>query len=518
MYLDSLKTDFLVAIGAANFKTLNSITIDNGGSLVVSAHAAVQRFVNIKAGGYIENNGLINLRNNISPLFGKLTLKSDANGTATIKGNGTFTGTFYIEQYLATTRNWYVSSPVNNGVAPVGYTYYQRDEAGASWTSQPFVAGNTFVAGKGYIALPNAAGSTLTFSGTLNTGNVTIPLTWAGAASKGFNLIGNPYPSHLTWTQAFAESTTTPDGGTAPATLIEPSIYIRTNGGTTNNSGQWSFQTYNASTGIAVPNHSLLSGGIIPPMQAFWVKAKEAGNLVLNNDLTKSHQTGNPLKAPALKNTERQIIRLEVLNGTRTDETLMLFDANAIDGYDKFDSPKFAEANTEVQLYTTVGTEKLVMNGMKEIPINQEIPLGFIAGTANSFTLKANEITNVPEGVKVILKDNSTEIDLTNEAAYNFTSDVADNANRFSLLFRSPGASTDLENNKLINKVQVLVSAANQITIIAPEKSNYTIYNAVGQLIENGLINTKRETRKTKLKSGVYVVKVNNESTRVIIK
>jgi len=69
------------------------------------------------------------------------------------------------------------------------------------------------------------------------------------------------------------------------------------------------------------------------------------------------------------------------------------------------------------------------------------------------------------------------------------------------------------------NNIQVFVNAANQITIIAPEKSNYAIYNAVGQLIENGVINTERETRNTKQKAaGVYVVKVNNQSTRVIIK
>ena len=69
------------------------------------------------------------------------------------------------------------------------------------------------------------------------------------------------------------------------------------------------------------------------------------------------------------------------------------------------------------------------------------------------------------------------------------------------------------------NNIQVFVNAANQITIIAPEKSNYAIYNALGQLIENGVINTERETRNTKQKAaGVYVVKVNNQSTRVIIK
>ena len=450
-----------------------------------------------------------------------ITLQSDATGTATLLGDGALTGNLIAQQYLATTRNWYVSSPVSNGIAPSGYSYYQRDEAGSSWTSQPFVAGNTFVAGKGYIALPGSAASALTFSGSLNTGDVTIPLTWSGASAKGFNLIGNPYPSHLTWTKVFAESTTTPSGGTAPATLIEPSIYIRSNsGGTSNSTGTWSFHTYNATSGAAVPSHSLLAGGIIPPMQAFWIRAKVAGNLVLNSDLTKSHQTSNPLKAPVVKNTNRQLIRLEVSNGTRTDETLLLFDANAADGYDSYDSPKFAEANSELQIYSTVGTEKLVMNGMKELPLNQEIALGFVPGNETLFTLKANEITNLPSDVRVILKDyanNGNETDLTDgSTSYQF-SNVETTTNRFSLIFRAPGNATGIDNTEK-GIVQVFVNAANQITIIAKPNSNYSIYNTVGQLIENGILNSEMQTVNCKLQTGIYVVKINNQSTRVKIK
>ena len=509
--------------GAELPSTVNTLTNTNTAGLTLSSNLtattltnAATYILNVDAGKQLTVN--TTLTNN-----GTINLKSTDSGTATLIPPATIsgTGTFNTQQYLATTRNWYVSSPVSNGIAPSGYSYYQRDEAGSSWTSQPFVAGNTFVAGKGYIALPGSAASTLTFSGSLNTGDVTIPLTWSGASAKGFNLIGNPYPSHLTWTKVFAESTTTPYGGTAPATLIEPSIYIRSNsGGTSNSTGTWSFHTYNATSGAAVPSHSLLAGGIIPPMQAFWIRAKVAGNLVLNSDLTKSHQTSNPLKAPAVKNTNRQLIRLEVSNGTRTDETLLLFDANAADGYDSYDSPKFAEANSELQIYSTVGTEKLVMNGMKELPLNQEIALGFVPGNETLFALKANEITNLPSDVRVILKDyanNGNETDLTDgSTSYQF-SNVETTTNRFSLIFRAPGNATGIDNTEK-GIVQVFVNAANQITIIAKPNSNYSIYNTVGQLIENGILNSEMQTVNCKLQTGIYVVKINNQSTRIIIK
>ena len=101
----------------------------------------------------------------------------------------------------------------------------------------------------------------------------------------------------------------------------------------------WKFLTYNGHSGEAVPLTSILTGGIIPPMQAFWVKAKAAGTLTLDNKLTRSHQSSNPLKAPAAKKTDRQRIRLEISNGTTTDETLLCFDGDASNAFDAYDSP-----------------------------------------------------------------------------------------------------------------------------------------------------------------------------------
>ena len=450
-----------------------------------------------------------------------LTLQSNASGTSTFVNEGTLTvtGTATVEQYLATTRNWYVSSPVTNANAPSGYTYYKRNEPGGTETGWTAVsAGAGLTAGIGYIALPNTAGAPITFTtqggGTLNSGDITIPLTYTPLATsgKGFNLIGNPYPAHLTWTKAFVDDLTN-------AALIEPTIYYRTNAGTANSGAgaAWSFITYNASTDEGTP--ALAAKGIIPPMQAFWVKAKATGNLILDNKLTRSHQTSNPLKAPALKNTDRQRVRLQVSSGTRTDETLLLFDANAADGYDVFDSPKFTESNSEVQIYTSVGNEKLVMNGMKTMPLNQEIAIGFVSGNATSFSLRANEITNLPNEVSVILKDNATntETDLTDGlTAYQFAPEVTTN-NRFSLIFRTKGVTTSVDNWTKLN-TQVFLNAANQITIIAPAKSKYIIYNAMGQLVENGYANANRHTIYTGLASGVYIVSVNNQTTRVIMK
>jgi len=259
---------------------------------------------------------------------------------------------------------------------------------------------------------------------------------------------------------------------------------------------------------------------VIAPMQAFWVKAKIAGQtLVLNSDLQKSHQASNPLKAPAAKKTDRQRVRLQVSNGTTTDEALIYFDALALNTFDDYDSPKYAEAATATQIFSTVGTEKLVINGMNAIVLDNPINVGFVPGNATAFTIKANEISNIPVGVKVILKDNATqaETDLTDGVATYLFTPATTSGDRFSVIFRSVGTTTGVDNRTKSN-TQVFVNANNQIIIIAPEKTNYTIFNTLGQLIENGILNSKLITHNSKLSSGVYVVIVNNQTTRVIIK
>lgn len=63
----------------------------------------------------------------------------------------------------------------------------------------------------------------------------------------------------------------------------------------------------------------------------------------------------------------------------------------------------------------------------------------------------------------------------------------------------------------------VAVNADKQIELVAPSNSKYSVYNAMGQLLNSGTISSERQTIRTQLKAGVYVVKVGDESSKVII-
>lgn len=496
-------SDNWISATAVPTSSATSIYIENGNEVTVTNPATASSVI-------VKPTANLTLNDGESLSADHLTIQSDATGTGTFLNNGTATiTTVTANQYLSSARNWYVSSPVSAAVAPSGFTYYQRDEAGASWTTQPFVAGNTFVQGKGYIALPDAAGSTLTFTGQLNTDNVDVSLSWSGASSKGFNLIGNPYPSHLTWTKEFTD---------ANASLIEPTIYYRTNSGNSNNNHQWSNPTFNAHTGASVGGASK----IIPPMQAIWVKAIAAGTLTLDKSLlTRSHQGSNPLKVSPIDESKR--LRLVVSDGQSSDEILIYFNANASNGYDAYDSPKMINGvnSTVPDMYTMAGAEQLVINGMNDIP--SEIPLYFNANASKSsqFSLSTTEISNFEAQTLIYIKNNKTgEQQLISDGTtYSFDAAAAGNSPSFSLIFRVNNATTDLRNNN--NSVlNVYANAEGQITVSLPSvKENVvaSVYNSLGQCVMTQPLTATHTVLNKEFTSGAYVVKVNGVSRKVVI-
>lgn len=487
------------------------INISRGGHLTINTSKTLKS-INVAPGAKLTITS-----GNILTTINGINLQSDASGTATLVDNTidvpqAITAT--VQQYVEAGRNWYMSIPLASGLSSLfnkGTSVVCYDEPSGYWISP---IDNNLDIMRGYIqtatSTPSVTGTTgnIEFTGVLNTGAHSINLTRT-AGKTGFNLVGNPYPSYLNWNSVIK-------------TNVSNTMWLRTKEG-----GVYKFYTYNTidgASGIGVP---ATVTQYIPPMQAFWVRVNTegTGSLAVDNNM-RSHKdvTGNILKAPAI-NTQ-QLLRLQVSNGINTDETVIYFNGNASDTFDKYDAQKRTNGEPTVpEIFTEVGQEQLVINGMKEVKYNTEIPIGFRTGEANNFSISANEISNFETGTRVILIDKLNpiaEVELSDGVIYNFSSQATTSTtNRFSLLFRIPKVVTEVNNTGKVN-VQVFVNADNQITIISPEKAMYSIYNAMGQMIENGVVNSKLITLPitigTKLNSGVYLVKVNNQSTRVIVK
>jgi len=507
------------------------VTVANGGSLTVNS-SKIYNSVTVEVGGKLT------LADGYT-LTAPVTLKSGSSGTATFVDANTASNptavTGIVEQYLATTRNWYVSSPINNAVLPSGYTSYLYREPGdnvsTSYTGetaywQGVTTGSSLAPGVGYIAKPSGDAATLTFAtgseGHLNNGDIIVSLSKTGNVSKpGYNLIGNPYPSYLNVLSVLNANAS-----------LEKTVWYRTQ--STGTSPTYYFETVNTTSGVGTNDAGTgMVTGSIPPMQAFWIKTN-AGTTVTFTNAMRSH-AGNvttsdgtvpttPLKARAV--ASQQLVRLQISNGTNNDETVIYSDPNAQNGFDVYDSPKMSNVNPLIpEIYTTAGTEKLVINGMNAIPLNQEIGLGFVPGSATSFSLKANEISNIPSDVKVILKDNVTlsETDLTDgTSVYEFTPETT-TGNRFSVIFRTSSTVTGIDTN-IGGDLSIGIDANNQIRVNGSKMNggSVTVFNAIGQRLASAPINGTGTVIRQSLSSGVYLVTVTNAGSKttkkVIIK
>jgi hypothetical protein len=427
-----------------------------------------------------------------------ITLQSDNTGTATLLNNGmlNIAETAHVQQYLSTadSREWYyLASPVTGATSALfgasdmvgNYT-----EATTSY-SNPFTEATSLETGRGYVVkLVEASNPTYTFSGALNDGAVNISVTRTGdtAPKRGFNLVGNPYPSYLDWDAAYNANTSN----------VQSTIWTRTF-----ETGEMVFKTYNADAQTGTDDQTTAH---IAPLQAFWVKVPaekaDAGNLTLElTNAQRLHKSAGDANLRTAK-AERQLLRLQVSNGTNTDKAVILFDENADNGFDSYDSEKMSNNNAAIpEIYTLAGTQEVAINSFAGAASDREVALGFRTQTAGTFTISAVTLNNLE---KVILIDNVAggEYDLT-VGNYTFTSDATDNADRFTLALRAPQTPTGIANAQ----ISTFRAWTENNRIVINADKDFTIFNSLGQQVQNHRVPT-----------GVYIVKCENKTAKVIVK
>ncbi|MDR0812328.1 MAG: T9SS type A sorting domain-containing protein [Paludibacter sp.] len=441
-------------------------------------------------------------------------------------------------------RYWYISSPYSNSNPRVFITPYDTlgGNAGSmlGYYNEPqkrytepfyeynFNAGTYFQPGRGIIASldttitrfnpPTAA----TFTGggygtTANTGTITVPVdstnTVSSQASKaGKNLLGNPYSDYIDFDLFYNYNNT----------VINPTLWIRG----LNKSAKpmkMTYDTYNSASGVGTGNiNGTNLNKNIPPIQAFWVQAKMSGNVYFED----SHKTGNDpsqsLRAPQAN--ANRIARIKVSAGKISDETVLVFNPQASNAYDTFDSEKMSNGEKDIpELYTKTGNKDMAINGMQPVTNEQYLSLGFRTGRQNTFTISGS-FENC-DNMQVILRDNQTgaETDLTAGNVYSFASGIYNNTSRFTLKINENVTEVNTPANN--NNVVVYVNNDNQI-IVAVETDNYPslqpataqVYNTIGQKLHEQTLNFQFSILNCQLNAGVYLVKVGGKTERVVIK
>ena len=474
----------------------------------------------------VNPGGEMTLEQDIILNTGALTLQSDATGSATFVDNGGILNatTTNVQQYMTAGRNWYISSPVAGGLSSTfnavnnANTVCWYDEIHGNSTPWQYITDNisTLDVMKGYV-ISMAASGPVTFIGTINTGTQSINLSRTpGQNKEGFNLVGNPYPSYLDWNQISKNK-------------ILSTIWYRTK----TQGGAYTFDTYNATGGMAIANGTKPVSNLIPPMQAFWVRVEpgetQATLSVDNTNCTHRDNVNNGFKSKASVNTTQPVLRLQISNGINSDETIIYSNTEASNDYDGYDSPKMFDDSAELaEIFTVTGSENVAINGLNTIPYDTEIPIGYSTLTSGSFSLKASQISNFVEGTQIILKDyldiNNPVIVSLNDSSYSFISDSTSfNVSRFTLLFHEKSVTTG---SNVAGKGNVWISnnSNGQLIIHVAEngETSVQVYNAIGQRVVSKNLKSNNCVLDNHFIPGIYTIVLTNSgkytSAKLIIK
>ena len=369
----------------------------------------------------------------------KLTLISNAAGTALIQENGgNLTGKAYIQHYAggnfgyhqfsspvsdATVNSWSNAFPIFGPDGAPGWSsnwgslqYYDEVANTSAWLDSGYYnytsLSNALTPGQGYTAWLNSLPTLNTF-GTPNNGAITIPVTHTAGANdpKGWNMVGNPYPSPISWTALKAKN---------PGLFGDDACYLWKASGTGIN-GTWT--TYDGTVGVNG------AGDVINSSLGFFIYVNNSGTLNFDNSVRNYNYTSPEIFGA--KSNAANTLRLSIkdVNAGTTDEAV------AYTSYKEGFSRKMlqpTEATNATIAFDVKGT-KAAINVLTNIDSKTELPISILTPRAGTYTLNlSTKNINLP----VYLKDAVTGTYTDLSAATTITTNAKETVGRYSLVFK----------------------------------------------------------------------------------
>ncbi|NPA69022.1 MAG: T9SS type A sorting domain-containing protein [Chlorobi bacterium] len=375
-------------------------------------------------------------------VYGDFYIQSDANGTGSFTdlntagfNQVTIDGDIFVDRYITPDAWHYVSSPLTGATNKVltenvcsNYngnvldyneafsTDYDNDGDidwfdGWEWPWYNTVNNDELEVTNGYAYYTFAGVCTdnVQFTGsgvTLNTGNYSYTVTNNDDSDdhRGWNLVGNPYPSGLNADNFLSSN----------SSVIDETVYLWDEPGSTGFDLEGSdYASYNPTLGGAVGTGS---GTVIPDKylscgQAFFVHRTNTDilgtNINFTNDMRETENSSFFKKAAV----EVPKIKLS-LRSTQGfyNETVIGMVADATLGRDsKYDGLKI-EGNRDFAFYSKIGTRNFVFQGIPFVTgkSSVSVPLGFHAGLTGTYILNAGLIEYFPDSVGLYLEDTYT--------------------------------------------------------------------------------------------------------------
>lgn len=475
----------------------NSVTITSGQVVIVDDHVACNDLT-IESGAVlqIEANKCLYVKGTLTNQAGNsgLIIESTSQGTGNIVTNSIGVAATVKQYITGAPRNgdqhcWhYMSIPVS-GTHNVEEVYnhmfvMKHIEANVTATNAGWSylhTGETLEPGIGY-GIWAEQNSVVEYEGTLNSGEITINLSYAGSGDNmGYNLIGNPYATTLNWDNVRI------DGADNAIYLYNPSE-----------------DRYDSYVGGA-PNNS--QNREIAPMQAFFVKANATGQSIVMQNCAKSACSAT------FKSAELETwLRFSVECDGRSDETLIRSNPNANHEFDsKYDAYKLIPPNSGTsQLYSVVDDVKYSINTVSSFSNDDVIHLSIKCNQNDLHTLCLKEIKGASfDHIYVKDLDNNQIVDLKNKN-YSFLG-YPDKTYNYKLSF------TNTTNPK--NSVASKVYSRNKAICVdnITNGSVLRIINTQGRVVHE-IKSTTRNVQIPVKASGVYIIQLYQAENRSIFK
>ena len=458
--------------------------VDNGNFALTSASSTnLSQFANL----VIENDASLALGTQAIPAYltvsGALTNSSGTDGLLIPSGSSLIESSEAEAQITLSIASgeWHlISAPTSNATAGIFLNHYlQKHTEAANTYSDLTGTGEELTPMKSYALWGDLDPAEVTFAGPVNAGNATFASTHTGA---GWNLLGNPYPSSIDWSLAYAANNDKVDAAT----------YRHVNAST------WASYASGIQTNTATK--------YIAPGQGFFVVAN-AGGTVTFTDAMRVHNATTFYKSS--EEVVPNLVRLQVSGNGYTDEAVVRFLPEATAVFDgNCDAHKlFGDVAGAAQIYST-GSTPLSINSLPETDV---VPVGIKAGVSGTYTIAATEINNLQYAT---LEDTKTGIftDLANNA-YTFSFDKGENEMRFKLHFSMLG----IEDNKNITAAIYSYQKTAYINLKELAKADIFIYNIAGQLVSTKL--SAAGMNEIGLKNtGNYIVKIVTDKTTQVKK
>jgi len=318
------------------------------------------------------------------------------------------------------------------------------------------------------------ASAVVDLSGNLTTGTITRGgLARGTQPQSGWQLLGNPYPSPLDFSQTSAITRTN----------LDDAVYVY------QSTGQYTGQYRSYVNGFGNP--------LVAAMQGFFMRVTTPGtsngSLALTNAARVTTFSTTPsFNRPTADLRPQVTLSLQGNSLQLADETSVYFEQGATAGFDaKFDAYKLpSSSGMNVSSYSA--GEELSINGLTplNVAVATTVPLNVHVSSTGTYILNASKLANFTSATTVLLLDAETgaRINLSQQPQYSFTAAATALPGRFSLYF-GPATPLAATNAALTQQVQLFPNPARgSFTVVVPAELGRgtvtaTLYNQLGQAV-----------------------------------